>query len=150
MAELNVVQTKMTLPGALHEEIVALSKEGDGLAEGRRFEDALTKYHAAFRLLPEPREDWSAATWLLAAIGDAHFLSGHTEEAATAFSRAMHCPDAIGNPFLHLRLGQCHLTLGDEAKAADELTRAYAMAGIEIFEKEDPKLLEFLETKITR
>jgi tetratricopeptide (TPR) repeat protein len=140
----------MTLPDSLHEEIVTLSKEGDGLAEDHRFDEALAKYHAAFRLLPEPREAWTAATWLLAAIGDAHYLSGHTEEAAAAFSHAMHCPEAIGNPFLHLRLGECRLTLGDEAKAADELTRAYAMGGVEIFENEDPRFLEFLDTKIIR
>ncbi len=140
----------MTLPDSLHEEILALSKEGDALAEARRFDAALAKYHAGFRLLPEPREDWTAATWLLAAIGDAHYLSGQIEEAAATFSHAMHCPDAIGNPFLHLRLGQCCLSLGDEAKAADELTRAYAMGGAELFEKEDPRFLEFLDTKITR
>lgn len=141
---------EMTLPEALYKEIVALSKEGDGFAEDRRFEEALARYHAALQLLPEPREKWEAATWLLAAIGDAYYLSGHIEEAAEAFSHAMHCPDAIGNPFLHLRLGQCRLTLGDEVKAADELTRAYAMGGVEIFEKEDPRFIKFLDTKITR
>ena len=140
----------MNLPDSLHEEIVALSKEGESLADGCRFGEAVAKYHAAFRLLPEPKEDWSAAAWLLAAIGDAHYLSGQIEEALVAFSHAMHCPEAIGNPFLHLRLGQCRLSLGDEARAADELTRAYAMGGVEIFEQEDRKFLEFLDTKITR
>jgi tetratricopeptide (TPR) repeat protein len=140
----------MLLPDSLHEEVVALSKEGDDLAEDRRFDAALAKYHAAFRLLPEPKEAWLAATWLLTAIGDSHYLSGHAEEAAAAFSRATHCPDAIGNPFLHLRLGQCRLALGDEAKAADELTRAYALGGVEVFEDEDPRFLEFLNTKIIR
>ncbi len=33
-------------------------------------------------------------------------------------------------------------------KAADELTRAYIGAGIEIFMENDPKYLEFLETNI--
>ncbi|GBK62167.1 hypothetical protein PbDSM24746_21710 [Paenibacillus macerans] len=33
-------------------------------------------------------------------------------------------------------------------KAADELTRAYMGAGMEIFMEDDPKYLEFLETNI--
>jgi len=33
-------------------------------------------------------------------------------------------------------------------KAADELTRAYIGGGIDIFMEDDPKYLEFLETRI--
>jgi tetratricopeptide (TPR) repeat protein len=140
----------MNLPDLVHAEIVALSKEGDALAEDRRFDEALAKYNAAFRLLPEPKEEWSAATWLLSAVGDAHYLAGQIPEAMDALSRAMRCPDAIGNPFLHLRLGQCRLILGDNPRAADELARAYAMGGIEVFEGEDPQFQAFLDSKIVR
>ena len=59
----------------------------------------------------------------------------------------MHCPDAIGNPFLHFRLGQ---VLYDDAQldaAADELMRAYMGAGPEVFASEDPKYLQFLQTR---
>ena len=34
------------------------------------------------------------------------------------------------------------------AQAADELTRAYMGGGMDIFMEDDPKYLEFLETKI--
>lgn len=60
----------------------------------------------------------------------------------------MHCPGAIGNPFVHLRLGQAQFELGDMTRAADELARAYMGAGDEIFEEQDPKYLAFLKTKI--
>ncbi len=60
----------------------------------------------------------------------------------------MHCPDAIGNPFIHLRLGQCQYELGNEEQAADELARAYMVAGDEIFDTDDPKYLEFIKSKI--
>jgi hypothetical protein len=62
----------------------------------------------------------------------------------------MHCPGAIGNPFLHLRLGQCQLELGDRKRAADELTRAYAIEGKDIFANEDRKYFAFLKTVIDR
>jgi hypothetical protein len=60
----------------------------------------------------------------------------------------MHWPDAIGNPFLHLRLGQCQLELGNESRAADELARAFMGAGIEMFLSQDPKYLTFLKSRL--
>lgn len=56
-------------------------------------------------------------------------------------------PGGVGNPFLHLRLGEIALELGDEARAADELIRAYAVGGPEAFQSEDPKYLRFLASK---
>ena len=58
----------------------------------------------------------------------------------------MQCPEAIGNPFIHLRLGQAQFELGDKEAAADELMRAYMGAGAEIFAEEAPKYLEYLAT----
>ena len=54
---------------------------------------------------------------------------------------------AIGNPFLHLRLGQCHFELGNLDGAADELARAYMSAGDEIFVGAD-KYFAFLKTRL--
>ena len=60
---------------------------------------------------------------------------------------AVHCPDAIGNPFLHLRLGQCQFELDSLDRAADELARAYLGAGSDIFEGAD-KYFAFLKTRL--
>ncbi len=57
------------------------------------------------------------------------------------------CPDAIGNPFLHLRLGQCQFELADLDKASDELIRAYMGAGKDIFSQDDAKYFKFLTTQ---
>ena len=136
------------LPDKTLKQIQKLSREGDALAETQEFPDALKKYWAAWDLLPEPRIEHEAATWLLTAIGDSNFRSGEIVEARDHLSNAMHCPGAIGNPFIHLRLGQCQLDLGDEKRAVDELTRAYMAEGEKIFEGENPKYLTFLKTKI--
>ena len=136
------------LPDAAYDEILRLSAEGDTLADADRYLDALEKYWAAWELLPEPKTNWNAATWLLAAIGDAHFLDGNYDTAREHLSNAMHCPDAIGNPFFHLRLGQCQYELGNADRAADELARAYMGAGYEIFSGQDPKYFTFLKTKL--
>jgi len=90
---------------------------------------------------------WEASTWILAAIADACFLMGKRKSARQALEYAMTCPGAIGNPFLHLRLGQVLFDADEKDAAADELIRAYMGAGAEIFEKDDPKYFEFLKTK---
>jgi tetratricopeptide (TPR) repeat protein len=130
-----------------HKRIQALCAEGDALAQNESYSAALQKYWAAWDLLPEPQTDCVAATWILAAIGDANFLGGDFVAGRDNLSHAMRCPDAIGNPFLHLRLGQCQFELGELDRAADELTRAYMGAGDKIFEGGD-KYFAFLKTRL--
>ncbi|WP_241011609.1 hypothetical protein [Burkholderia sp. Ac-20392] len=135
------------LDNALYERIGALSDAGDALMEDGDYEGALAKFWAGFDLLPEPKTNWEAGTWLMAAIGDVNF---HQEDYAAGrdnLAQSMHFPNAIGNPFLHLRLGQCQFELGNLDRAADELMRAYASGGPELFEDEDGKYLRFLATR---
>lgn len=135
------------LDDAIHERIQALCAEGDVLAKKAKYSVALKKYWAAWDLLPEPKTDWETATWLLGAIGDANFLGGDYLAGRDNLSMAMHCPEAIGNPFLHLRLGQCLYELDNLDRAAEELARAYMGAGAEIFEG-SAKYFAFLKTRI--
>ena len=134
------------LPAPIHAKVTALSKAGDDLARQAKYREAVEKYIAALELLPEPKTKWEACTWLLAAIGDANFMGKHYEHARLALSDAMHCPGAIGNPFIHLRLGQSQFELGDKKRAADELARAYMGGGKEVFAAEDPKYFDFVKT----
>ena len=141
-------RTMTELSDETHERIQKLSADGDALAEAGRYSDALTNYWAAWDLLPEPQKDWEAATWLLTAIGDANFLSGDFTAGRDNLTHAMHCPGGIGNPFIHLRLGQCQFELGNKDRAVDELARAYMAEGHQIFDDQDPKYLAFVKTKL--
>ncbi|WP_405247665.1 hypothetical protein [Cellulophaga sp. Asnod2-G02] len=138
-----------TLDENLHLEIEKLSAQGDAFAETGNYSDALTAYWNAYDLVPEPKTDWEATTWIMVAIGDANFLGADFQSGVENLSNAMHCPNGIGNPFIHLRLGQCQFETGNLERAADELTRAYALEGEELFADDDPKYFEFLKTKIT-
>lgn len=129
-------------------EVTRLSEEGNALALEKKFEEAKAKFVQAIRLIPEPHQDWTAATWLYTAIGDMHFHLGNTERTLRCFINAVQCPGGFGNPFVHLRLGQAYFDLQNLKKAADELTRAYMGGGMDILLEDDPKYLEFLETKI--
>ena len=135
------------LSDELHEHILTLSKQGDTLVENGDYTAALEKYWSAWNLLPEPKTEWNATTWLLGAIGDANALGGDYAAGRDNLSLAMHCPGAIGNPFLHLRLGQCQFELGNMDRAADELARAYIGAGSDIFEGGD-RYFDFLKSRL--
>lgn len=132
----------------LHKRIQQLSAEGDALAESGAYETAIAKYNEAWELVPEPKNDWEASTWLLAAIGDACFSSGYFTSGIEALEYSLHCPGGPGNPFIHLRLGQCLLEKSSLQPSAEHLCRAYMLEGKEIFSTEDPKYFEFLKTKI--
>lgn len=119
------------------------------VAEGQRLVDAdppgaFRAFRAALELLPEPVQNWNAAGWLLVAMGECAIRTGDFSAALAPLKDAMHCPGTIGNPWVHLRLGQCRLELGDE-RAADELARAYMGGGRALFEGVDPKCFALVE-----
>jgi tetratricopeptide (TPR) repeat protein len=141
-------EPKRELDDALHQRIVELSERGNQLAEAGQPDAALAAFEQALALLPAPFEDWEAGLWLQVAIGDTHFGEGRLQPALQAFQLAMRCPDALGSPFIHLRLGQIHHDLGQLDKAADELARAYMAEGPPTFEGEHPRYLAFLRTRM--
>ena len=88
------------LPEAVHRRIQQLCANGDTFASRQTYSEALQQYWAAWDILPEPKTDWEAATWILVAIGDANFLSRDFVAGKDNLSNAMRCPGAIGNPFI--------------------------------------------------
>ena len=138
----------MEIEQKIQSKIEKLCQKGDKLANKEKYEKAIRVYVDALSLVPEPITDYEASTWILTAIGDAYFLMENYESSLKPFQDVMLCPNAIGNPFIHMRLGQCQYELKNFDKAADELTRAYGIEGEKIFENDDPKYFEFLKTKI--
>ena len=69
------------------------------------------------------------------------------KDNAVATSMQCNVLAGLGNPYVHLRLGQAYFELGNFDKSADELSRAYMGAGMDIFMEDDGKYLEFLETR---
>lgn len=135
----------MQMDDALHARIVEYTDQGNALCEEQEnYNGAIEHYQRALELIPEPIEEWEAATWVLVALGDCYFLLGEFERAHHYLTQAMYCPTAIGTAFIHLRLGQAQYELSNEARAKDELARAYILEGVELFADEDPKYLIFL------
>ncbi len=125
--------------------IEKLCEAGDKFAQNGYFQAALKNYWTAYDLLPEPKEEWVAGTWILAAIGDTNFLNKDFQAGADNLSTAMLFPNAAENPFLHLRLGQCFFELGYFDKATNEFKKTYTLEGEELFNREDSKYLESIK-----
>lgn len=135
------------LDDAIHRQVKEYCDLGNQLADQDKHEEAVVQLNKAWKLIPEPKNDWEASTWILGAIADSCFFLGKRTSAKQALEYAMTCPGGVGNPFLHLRLGQVLLDSGELDASADELMRAYMGAGASIFQAEHPKYLDFLKTR---
>lgn len=138
---------RQALDDHIHSRIADLCAAGDKLAQAGKYDMAIATYQQAWDLLPEPKENWESAGWILAAIGDAYFLSERHTLAEQTFGRAITSCGGLGNPFLHMRRGQSLFELGLKDAAADELMRAYMAGGRAVFADENPRYLEFLSTR---
>jgi tetratricopeptide (TPR) repeat protein len=133
------------LDDAIYNRICSLCEQGDAGLRAGKLLDAQGKYNEAWALLPDPKEEWEAATWIQTALGDLHFAEGQFDRALVALGIAIRCPGGLGNPFIHLRLGESAFELGNMKRADDELARAYMGAGRDIFKAENPKYFRRLQ-----
>jgi tetratricopeptide (TPR) repeat protein len=136
----------------LDDRIVAAVTErcerGDDDVEAGRFAEAIARYREALALVPNPVHAWAVSIWIHGAIAEAYYLGGEYARARDAIDDAFRCDGAIGNAFLHLRLGQIEDRLGNRGRALDELMRAYTRAGEEVFAGEDPRYLALVKEAI--
>lgn len=123
----------MQIPQYINVQIEKLSEEGNQSFDINSFADAIRKWNSALDVLPPPRFDWEAWTWLNASIGDAYYQLGNFEAARQALFDALNGPGGLDNPFVQFRLGQCSLCLRRDEEAVDHLLRAYMLDGEQIF-----------------
>ena len=135
----------MELDDLIYNKIVKLSNEGDNLVSRCKFDEAISKYEKALDLLPSSHYLWEAATWLYVAIGDTYFLENKFEIALNFFLEAQKCPNALANPFIYVRIGECFYEKGNFIKAKENLLRAYMLDGEDVFSDADPKYLKYIE-----
>jgi len=123
----------MQLTDKIYSAIESLSKEGNDLMDDDKYEEAITKWTQALNLLPTPKAEWEAFMWLSASIGDAHYQQKRYALARNNFQDALNAPGGVENPFVHFRLGQCQLALGNTDPGVNSLLKAYMLDGEEIF-----------------
>src|ERR1043165_59578 len=115
----------MELDDQLYAQIVTLSEKADALVENDEFDRAITEYQRAVSLLPDPKMDWEASTWLYASIGDTYFFMEDYKQAAGNLYNALNGPGGNENAFIYLRLGESLYELGELKQAREFLLKAY-------------------------
>jgi|TARA_B110000908_G_C10261475_1_gene459574 tetratricopeptide (TPR) repeat protein len=120
-----------------------ICQQGYLLFDNGNFKSAIRQFYSAWTLLPKPQTQWEEAGWILTALGDAYFNKGDFDNGREALRSALHCPKASGNPFIHLRLGQCLFELGELGLARTHFQKVKDRGGAELLAKEHHKYKEF-------
>jgi tetratricopeptide (TPR) repeat protein len=136
------------LPKETLSQIQQLCDSGDECANQEQISEAFDYYWEAWDLLPEPQYEWDCSMVILGSIGDLNFACEDYEAGRDNLIEALKCAGALGNPFLHLRLGQCHFELNEMDKANVELRKAYNEGGAEIFEDEEAKFFALVQAQL--
>ena len=105
------------------------------------FKGALRLFYQAWVKLPKPQTDFEESGWVLTGIGDTYFRLSQLDQSLEALNSALHCPGTEDNPFVILRIGQCHFNNGQKPLARKFLHKAYLAGGEALFKKEDPAYL---------
>lgn len=137
----------MELSDEVYSKIAELSEKGDNYAEKEQFTSALKQYQEALAMLPEPKTDWEAATWLYVAIGDAWFNKQNLDDAMDAYQKALMSPDGTGNAYIWFCIGQVYFEQDNIPKAKLHFMSAYMLDGNEIFEEENPEYFALIKAE---
>jgi len=132
------------LPDEIHIKIEKCSEEGNAYFESKQFNEALKAYETALQLIPDPKTDWEASTWLYTSIGDVYFSDEDFDKAKISYYNALNCPDGLQNPYINLSLGQTLYELEEFEQSKKFLLMAFMSEGEEIFEDEESKYLEHI------
>lgn len=135
----------MELNNEIYIKVKECSRLGEMFFEVGEYKFAIEKYKEALEILPHPKNQWEAATWLNTALGDSYFMVDSYEEAKNYLFDALNCPNGTENPFILLRLGQSLWELDEKRKALEYLLKAYVLEGEKIFKDEDVKYINVIK-----
>lgn len=136
------------LKDEIYEQVELISETGNDFADDEEYAAAIEKFKEALELVPEPKHEWEAGTWLYASIGNMYFMLDDYENAAKFFNDAVQSQEGKLNSFNQMRLGQSSLEMKQEDKALEHLLKAYRMGGKNLFAEEDTKYLAFLGKRV--
>lgn len=139
----------MELTDEIYKEITDLTNRGNAFSEQNKLIDALECFNKALDLVPNPKYDWEAATWIYTSLGDIYFMKKEYVKALENLNEALKCPNGFTNPFILLRAGQCFLEMKEIDKAKEYLLKSYMLEGENIFKYEKPKYFNSIKNLIT-
>jgi tetratricopeptide (TPR) repeat protein len=135
---------------AIDQRVRQLCAEGYRFFDEGDYEQALRRFYQAWTSIPKPQTQFEASGWVLTAIGDTYFARQNYRAGIEALRSALYCPRTIGNPFVHLRLGQCYLQQQLTDDAERHLARALYSGGEELFSREPAHFLQHARIALQR
>ncbi|CQR55778.1 tetratricopeptide repeat protein [Paenibacillus riograndensis] len=138
----------MELSDEIHVKILKLCERGDELLDENKVDLAITKYLSALELVPNPKSDWEASTWIYTTLGEIYLINKEFNIAKEYFYNALNCPDGISNPLILLRIGETLFETQDLEQSREYLLRAYMLEGQDIFGEEDEKYFNSIKSLI--
>ncbi len=137
----------MELPDNVYSQIAVLSERGKRALDAGDGAGAIRVWRQALDLLPPPQQQWEAAMWLHASMGDAFRAEGNEDKALEQFQAAAASDGGGTNPFVQISLGATLYDLGRTKEARDSLLRAYMLEGNDIFGAFGGPYLDYLKAE---
>lgn len=120
-------------------QVAEIARKAKDYSFEGNFQATIEEYNKALDLIGENIKRSKHAVMLYSGIGEAYFLQNKWEDALEFYGNAVMSDGGLGEPLIHLRLGQLRYELGQKEKAKDELMRAYMGGGMDYFQGENPK-----------
>jgi len=134
----------------LIQKISDISKNAKRLTLKGNYQASIKEYQKGLDILGEQAMKSKYAVMLFSGIGEAFFLEKKWEDALAYYGYAVKSEGGLGEPLIHLRLGQLRYELGQMEKAKDELMRAYMGGGDLMFEGEDSKYFDLVHEIVNK
>ena len=112
----------------LYDDANQFFSEGD-------FNESLTVFAEALKLIPESKSDWEESCIVLSCIAVIWFVKKDYQVCLDALADALKCPGAEDIANLHFRQGQAYYELKDVEKATESFYQAHILDE-DIFESE--------------
>ena len=128
--------------------IRAICEHADMLVKMKEYSFAISKYFEALSLIPDPKREYKAATWIYTSIGETYWKLRDYHNAGAQFFNALTSVGGDQSARLNLRVGECLYECGDDTHYPEYLCKAYMLDGEHAFEEEDPKYFEAIRYEV--
>ena len=140
---------EIELKDEIYNNILELTETGDEYYEEGELKKAEKAYLEALELLPEPKYDWEAGTWIYTALGDVYLEEQDYLKAKEVLYDALNCLNSQ-NPYIYYNLGIALFELDEKDKAQDFFMRAYMLDGETLFLDGEDKYFESIKNEISK
>lgn len=127
------------------QEIFSNTDQGDEAVETENFDGAVFFYKKAWDAIPEPKNEWELAHWVMSCIGGSYYDGGDYDHAIEYLSLALTCYRGDIDSEIHFSLGRSYFDKGDMKNAQGYLQKSWDLSEGRSFKDEDPKYLCFLK-----